>query len=268
MGLTINTNVGTLQAGRQASKANGLLSKALQQLSTARRINKAADDAAGLAIAEGFDARARQAQVEINNLQSGVNFAQTAEGGLGAQADAVQRIRELAVQAGNGTLTDDQRAALNAEAQELLGQIDSVAQNTQFNGQNVLNQDINVSLGTEGGDQINVNASNTDTLGLNGLDLSTQAGAAAALQQLDNAQQTIDTNRSSLGAQVNGFASAIEQRSISYVNTRESESRIRDLDIAKAAIEKSRADILSRGGIAALIQGRIPQQNALRLLGS
>ena len=205
MGLNINTNIPAIAGARQARRSDRALSNVLAQLATQRRINRAADDAAGLAIAERFNSQIRQGQVEINNLQSGINVAQTAEGGLSVQQDAVQRIRELSLQAQNGTLSDENRAALNQEAQQLLEQIDTVATDTQFNGQQLLNQGQTIDLGTEGGNQIALPESTTQALGLDTLDISTAAGATAALQASDAALETIGASRSTLGAQQKPF---------------------------------------------------------------
>lgn len=268
MSLAINTNVLGLELSRQTSRTNGLLARTLQQLSSARRINTAADDAAGLAIADQFDAAARQNQAEIGNLQAGINVTQTADAGLASQQDATQRLRELAVQASNGTLSDDQRAALNTEAQQLLEQINDTASNTEFNGQNLLNQDTSVSFTPSGNQQVAVRQSNTASLGLDGLDLSSAGGAQAALEQIDGALENLSDNRAAVGAQTSGLESAIEVRSTSFVNARASESAIRDLDFARAAIEKARADVLGQAGISALLQSRVTPQNAIRLLGN
>lgn len=267
MGLNINTNIPALGAQRQANQANGLLSNALRQLSSGLRINRASDDAAGLAIADRFNSLIRQAQSESSNLQSGISAVQTAEGGLQAQQDAAQRLRELAVQAGNGTLSDEQRQAINTEAQQLIGEIGDTAQQTQFNGQNLLNQNTTIDLGTEGGAEVAINASSVNALGLDTVDLSTQAGAAAAVNTIDTALGRISTNRSHLGAQQSRFESAINQRGISVVNNTAAESRIRDLDVALGSINRARSGLLLQAGIAGLVQSNVTPQSALRLLG-
>jgi flagellin len=266
MGLNLNTNISALQAGRQTKRASGALSDVLGKLATQRRINKAADDAAGLAIAERFNTQVRQGQVEINNLQSGINVAQTAEGGLDVQQDAVQRIRELSLQAQNGTLNDANRAALNEEAQQLRAQIDSVATDTEFNGQNLLDGDTNIDLGASG-NQINIASSNSTDLGLDTLDISTVEGAAAALDASDGALDQISSNRATIGAQQNRFESAINQREVGVLNAQEAESNIRDLDLARASIERSRNEILLQGSIGTLAQANVTPQSALNLLG-
>ena len=267
MGLQINTNLSGLNALRQLQKTTSVLNRGLEQLASGLRINRAADDASGLAIAERFRAEVLQYSQEVENLQSGVSAVQTADSALSTQADATQRLRELALQASNGTLTDEQRTAINQEAQQLLSQIDETAQNTEFNGTQLLNgSQPSVSLGA-GGNQVNLSSSTTTALGLNGLDLSTQAGAQNALGTIDTALGRIDQNRSSLGAQQNRFERAIEVRETGIANSTESESRIRDLEIARQTIEQSRNQILLQGGLSAVGQSRITAQTAARLLG-
>ncbi|HPO12743.1 MAG TPA: flagellin [Candidatus Hydrogenedentes bacterium] len=266
MGLRINSNIPALGANRQTEQANKALTNALQKLGSGLRINQAADDAAGLAISERFRTKILQGQQEMNNLQTGVNYAQTADAGLDVQQQATQRIRELAVQASNGTLTQDQRNALNAEAQQLMGQIDDVAQNTQYNGQAMLNANTTTPLGTEGGAQVTVNQSDTAALGLTGLDLSTAAGATAALNNVDTALTRIDQNRAGLGAQMNRFESNINQLQNSVMNATNAESMIRDADIARTVMDRTRNQIMQQGGIAAILQGNVAQRSALALL--
>lgn len=267
MGLRINSNIPAINANRQTDRANSLLANALKQLASGRRINSAADDASGLAIAERFNTLSRQGRVEINNLQSGINYAQTAEGGLDVQQDAVQRIRDLAVQAANGTLSDSDRQALNAEAQQLLEQIGDVAQNTEYNGQNLLNENTNVNLGTQGTLQVTTNASTPAALGLNTLDLTTPEGAAAAMEAADAALNQIGQNRAGLGAQMNRFETGISQRETMVENATAAESAIRDADLARTVMQKTRGQMLLQGGLAALIQSNVTPQSALNLLG-
>lgn len=266
LGLTINSNLSGLQSGNQASRASNLLSRSLEKLASASRITRAGDDAAGLAIADRFNTQVRQSRVEINNLQSGISAAQTADSGLEVQQQATQRLRELALQASNGTLTDDQRAAINTEAQQLIEQVGQVAEGTNFNQQDLLKQNTSVDLGTEGSVQLDLNASTASSLGLDSLDFSSAEGAANAVNGLDQALNNISSNRSSLGAQVNRFSSAIEQRETQSTNAAESESRIRDLDIARESINKSQAQILQQTSYAGIIQANINSQSALRLL--
>lgn len=268
MGLQVNNNIPALNAARQTGKAARGVGAALKQLGSGLQINKAADDAAGLAIAERFRTKVLQYTQEANTFQSGINAAQTAEGGLSTQADAVARMRELAVQAGNGTLNEQDRAALNAEAQQLLGQINDTGNNTQFNGQQLLNGDAaNIELGTEGGATLNINASTNAALGTAGVDLTTQQGAQNAINVLDTAAGRISENRAALGAQQSRFEQAISQRQTGVENNSAAESAIRDADYARATMDKTRNDILLRGGLGALVQANVGPQSALSLLG-
>jgi flagellin len=267
MGLRINTNLPAQQAVRQLGSANRALQNNLIQLGTGLRINRAADDAAGLAVAESLSTQVRQATAEIGNLQFGISAAQTAEGGLAVQQDATQRLRELALQAANGTLTEGQRAAINAEAQQLVEQVDAIANETQFNGQSLLNQGQTIDLGTTGGGALTLPSTTASDLGIDALNLSTPEGATVALGALDAAQATISESRAGIGAQSSRIAAAINQREEAGLNALESESRIRDLDFARGIIEQTRNRIGLQQGIASLLQGGTTQQTALRLLG-
>ena len=268
MGLQINGSGASLFALRQLDRSTRGVADAQERLSSLLRLNRAADDAAGLAIAEGFRSDVRQFNTEVRSIQTGINAIQTAEGALGAQSDAVSRVRELAVQSANGTLSDDQRQALNAEAQQLLQEIDNTAQNTEFNGLRPLDGSTGtVTLDAEGDLDIQFSESTVDSLGLDGLDISTQAGASAALAATDAAADQINQNRSSLGAQENGLAMAADARSIQSLNLQEAESRIRDLDVAQAFLEQTRNQVLLQGGISALAQANLQNETAASLLG-
>ncbi|HPC15594.1 MAG TPA: flagellin [Candidatus Hydrogenedentes bacterium] len=269
MGLEINSLNRALGTQRMLADAAAKMQRKQAQLAGGLRITGAKDDAAGLAIAETFRARILQYTQEANNLQTGINVVQTADAALGTQQEAVGRIRELALQAANGALTDEQRSALNQEAQALLGQIEDTARNTEFNGTRLLDGSTGpIAVGTEGGEQIVINAGTTNALGLNGLDLSTQTGAADALERLDNAATALDRNRASLGAQQNRFEQALAVRGTAAQNMQASESLIRDLDIAGAVIEQTRNQMRLMQGTFAQIQGNILPQAAAQLLGA
>lgn len=265
--MSINTNVSALNAQRQAANSSKMLNRVLQQMGSGLRINKAADDAAGLAISESFTSQIRQAQTESSNYQSGYNMAQTADSGLETQQDAIQRVRELAVQASNGTLSADQRQALNTEAQQLLSQVDETAKNTEFNGQKLIDQNRSVQLDAQGSTQLQMNASTNAALGTSGIDLSTAQGAQSALDAADQALQRIGQNRSNIGAQMNRFESAINSRDIQVQNAQASQSQIRDADTAKLVMERTRSDIMTRTGLSALMQSNVTNGSALTLLG-
>ena len=269
MGLRINSNNSALSIQRQVEQTSRRQVGGLRGLSSGLRINRAADDAAGLAIAEGFRSDVLQANQEAASFQTGSNYLQTADGGLSVQQEGLQRVRELAVQAGNGTLTDDQRAALNQEAQQILEGIDQTAAQTEFNGQTLLDgSQTGVPVDAEGNVELTIDESTTSSLGVSGVDLSTQAGAAAALDQVDSALANVAQNRANVGAQQNRVESAINQREIAAQNSAEAESAIRDLDFARATIESTRNQILLEAGTAALAQSNLQGETAARLLGS
>jgi len=165
MGLKINTNIAALNTGRTLRNTTGQLGKSLERLSSGLRINKAADDAAGLAVAEGFRSQVRGSSVAQRNAQEGVNLMQTAEGSLSETTNILQRVRELAVQSANGTQSDKNRAAIDTEVKQLLSQIDDIAQDTEFNGINVLSssQTVTLQVGANTGQTLAISVSGAKT---------------------------------------------------------------------------------------------------------
>lgn len=268
MGVRINSNIPASNAQRLLQGTTQSLAKGMERLATGLRINRAADDAAGLAVAERFRARVLQYTQEVNNLQTGVNVVQMAEGGLAAQQEGLTRLRELAVQAATGTLTAEQREALNQEAQQIIEGINATAENTEYNGVRLLNGTAGpIDLGTEGGIQVNIGESTAASLGIAGVSLGSQEGAAAAIETIDTALSRINQNRAGLGAQQNRLERAIETRQTTMLNTQEAESRIRDLNVARQVVEQTRNQALLQGGLAALTQANMQGAVAARLLG-
>jgi len=271
MGLRINTNVAALNAGRSLSRSTQDLNQTLERLSSGLRINRARDDAAGLAIAEGFRAIVRGTQVAQRNAQDGVSMVQTAEGALSETTNILQRIRELAVQASNGTQSDDNRAALDAEVQQLLAQIDDIALDTEFNGIAVLSaaQTITLQAGSQNGQtlEIALDGAKTDDLGIDGLSVSSWGGAVSAITQIDDALKSVGTMRATLGAQQNRLEFTINTLAIQEENSAASESVIRDADIARETIAFTRNQILVSAGTSILAQANVVPQTALSLLG-
>lgn len=268
MGSGINMLNPAVNTQRLLTGALANLQKKQAQLASGQSINQAADDAAGLQIADTFRSQILQNTQEASNLQTGVSMVQTADAALGTQQEVVGRLQELATQAANGTLTTDQRNALNQEAQTLLGQIDNTAQNTEFNGTKLLNGTTStVALGTQGGEQVALNSSTTSALNINGLDLTTQEGAKAALDRLGTAANTIDQNRASLGAQQNRFSAAIETRNTANQNIESAQSLIRDTDYANAAVERTKNQMQILQSAFAQTQGNVTNQTVAKLLG-
>lgn len=271
MGLRINTNVAALNAARTLQRTSLQLNRSLERLSSGLRINRARDDAAGLAIAEGFRSVVTGARVAQRNTQDGINMVQTAEGGLAETTNILQRIRELALQSANGTQSAENRAAINVEVLQLLEQIDDIATDTEFNGVRVLSggQVLTLQSGFQQGQTLTLAVSNASAaaLGLTTLTVSSVGGAVAALSQVDTALRSVTTLRATLGAQQNRLEFTIATLAIQEENSAASESAIRDADIARETIDFTRNQILLTAGTSILAQSNIVPQTALQLLG-
>jgi len=270
MGLRINTNTPALNTSRVLNRSTQALNRSLERLSSGLRINRAADDAAGLAIAEGFRSQVRGTQVAQRNAQDGVSLVQTAEGALSETTNILQRIRELAVQAANGTQSTTNRIALDNEVKQLLGQIDSIAKDTQFNGISVLsvNQTVTLQAGAMTSQTlvIAVNGAKTSDLGVNAVNLSTISTAVSAISTIDRALQSVTSLRSSFGAYQNRLEFTINTLAIQEENSSASESAIRDANIAAETIGFTRNQILVSAGTSVLAQANVVPQTALQLL--
>ena len=275
MGLRINTNIAGLRTARILRQSTNALNKSLERLSSGLRINRAGDDAAGLAIAEGFRSVAAGARVAQRNAQDGINLVQTAEGALSETVNILQRMRELAVQAANGTNSLQNRADLNLEVQALKAQLDDIGNNTEFNGLPILDgtvPTIVLQVGAQVGQTIDVTLTSAATSA--GLLVSgvTVTGANninpnAAILAIDIALTTVNGMRSTLGAAQNRLEFTISVLGIQEENSRSSESFIRDADIALETIEFTRNQILVSAGTSVLAQANIIPQTALQLLG-
>jgi len=274
MGLRINTNIAALNAMRQLNKTTGRLEKSLERLSSGLRINRAADDAAGLAIAEAFRARVSGLQVSQRNAQDGISLVQTAEGALTETTNMLQRMRELAVQAASGTISDTNRAALQAEFSQLIEQIDDIATDTEFNGTSLLDgstSTVSIQAGAGTGQTLSVTLTGADSadLSINGANfyVSAIAQAATAIQVIDSAILTVSSTRALLGAAQNRLEFTINTLAIQEENSAASESAIRDANIAQETTEFTRNQILISAGTSILAQANIVPQTALKLIG-
>jgi len=271
MGLRINTNVAALNTTRTLRNSTLALNKSLERLSSGLRINRAADDAAGLAIAEGFRSQVRGTQQAQRNSQDGISLVQTAEGALTETSNALQRIRELAVQSANGTNSTENRVALNAEVQQLLQQIDTIALDTEYNGLRVLSSPQTVTL--QSGYKvsqvivINVTGAKTNDLGVNNIAISAVNIAVSTISTVDRALQSLAQIRGNLGAIQNRLEFTINTLAIQEENASFSESAIRDADIARETSIFTRNQILVSAGTSVLAQANIIPQTALQLLG-
>lgn len=253
--------------------AGNQVSRTSRNLASGRRINQAADDAAGLVIAEGLRARIRSFEAAQQNVQAGVSLAQTAEGGLNAIQEGTQRIRELAVQAGNGTLTDQDRAAIQGEVNEIRAEIDRTATQTEFNGRQLLNgaaggaNAVQIAVGIEGETTpININDTRAAALGLDTIDVTTQAGAQAAVTAADQAITQISQTRAEVGATQNALVRTSNRIGTAVVNEAAAESQIRDADIAAETTQRTAALIRGRAALAVQSQQGQNRGSVLRLL--
>jgi flagellin len=271
MGLRINTNVAAINATRILNNSTGQLNKSLERLASGLRINRAADDAAGLAISESFRTVIRGTQVAQRNAQDGISLIQTTEGALDTTTQMLQRIRELAVQAANGTNSDQNREALDNEVQQLLEQIDDIALDTEFNGLAVLSsaQTITLQNGAQAGQTLVISTAGatTNDLGVDGLAISSVNDAVAALSTIDEALQSVTTMRSQFGAYQNRLEFTIQTLAIQEENSSASDSALRDADIARETIAFTRNQILVSAGTSILAQTNVLPQSALQLLG-
>jgi len=270
MGLRINTNVSALNVGRVLNRSTQSLTTTLERLASGLRINRAKDDAAGLAIAENLRGQVLGLNVAQRNSQDGISLVQTAEGALSETTNIIQRIRELAVQAANGTQSDENRAAINSEVSQLLSQIDNIAWETEFNGIKVLSttQTITLQTGANAGQTLTVSVQGAGTrqLGISNVAVSTQTLAVSALSTLDLAIRSVTTLRSSFGALQNRLEFTINALAIREENSAASESAIRDANIARETINFTRSQILVSAGTTILAQANVIPQTALTLL--
>ena len=247
------------------------LNLSLERLSSGLRVNRAADDAAGLAIAEGFRSQVRGLIVSQRNAQDGIGLVQTTEGALSETTNILQRMRELAVQAANGTQSDSNREALNAEVLQLLEQIDDIALQTEFNGVSVLSaaQTITLQTGANPGQTlvVSVAGAKTNDLAISTLAISTMELAVSAISTVDIALQSVNNLRADLGAYQNRLEFTISTLATQEENSAASESAIRDADIARETIYFTRNQILVSAATSILAQANFAPQTALQLLG-
>ncbi len=271
MGLRVNTNIFSLNGQRNLQNVTSRLQGNFARLSSGLRIATSADDAAGLGISERMRSQIRSFGAASRNAQDGVSLAQTAEGALNETSSNLTRMRELAVQASNGTLNTTDRATINTEFSALITEIDRIADQTEFNGVALLNSTatISIQVGIDSGETISIALQNaTDTgLGINALTTTTTTNAQSALATLDTAINSLNTSRGVLGAAQNRLNSSFR----SILNTREnlsaSESRIRDVDVAMETADLTRNSIMQQAAASVLAQANVNPQLALSLLG-
>jgi flagellin len=275
MGLRVNTNVMSLNAQRELFNVTDRLGGNFRRLSSGLRISTGADDAAGLGISERMRAQIRSYEQAGRNAQDGVSLVQTAEGALNEVNNNLVRMRELSIQAANGTLNTGDRAAVDNEFQQLIAEIDRIADTTDFNGISLLNDTsglvtIQLQVGTESGETVAVNLVDMTDSGLGltgtGFDLTTVSNASAALDLIDSAIDSVTNARSDLGATQNRLQSSLRSTQVASENLSAAESRIRDVDIAHETADLTRNSIMQQAAVSVLAQANAQPQVALSLL--
>ena len=271
MGLRVNTNVFSLNAQKNLGAVTERLGGNFARLSSGLRIATAADDAAGLGISEEMRAQIRSYAQAGRNAQDGISLAQTAEGALSEVASNLIRMRELAVQAANGTLTDEDRDIIDVEFQALDDEIDRIAGDTEFNGTALLDNtsSLAIQVGIDANETVDVSAVDVQsaTLGIASLDVQDVTNSNLAITALDTAITSVNTARGELGASVNRLGSAFRTIQNTRENLSAAESRIRDVDVAFETADLTRNSILQQAATAVLAQANVQPQLALSLLG-
>ena len=275
MGMRITTNVAAINAQRQLVTSQHNIQNSMQQLASGYRINKSADDAAGLAISENMKAQLRSIGQAKRNANDGISLVQTAEGALGEINAITIRLRELAIQGSSDTMGERERMFINQEVQELKAEINRIAVTSNWNSVPLLDGstpifDIQVGSNNTDNDRIVYDASQNvatlDGLALADLDYTTKEGARMAISQLDGAQDSINNMRSTIGAIQNRLQSAYDTLSISEENMAAANSRIRDTDIAAVSSEMARNNVLLQAGTATLSQANQASFLAIKLI--
>jgi len=270
MGLRVNTNIFSLTAQTNLSNVSSRLGGNFARLSSGLRISTAADDAAGLGISERMRAQVRSLQQAGRNSSDGISLVQTAEGTLSEMNANLVRMRELAIQASNGTLNTGDRAVINTEFTALVAEIDRVSNQATFNGVHMFDGStttITFQVGAESGETIDVNLQdlNASSLGIS-TDVTTATNAQGALDLIDTAVDTISGLRGDLGAAQNRFSSTVRSIANAAENLTAAESRIRDVDIAAETADLTRNSIMQQAAVSVLAQANTQPQIALSLL--
>ncbi len=270
MALSVLNNIGSLAAQNQLSFIRKSLQTTFFRLASGSRINSGADDAAGLAIADGLRANVTALEQSSRNANDGVGALQVADGGLGQVNNLLNRAVTLATQSANGTLSDSQRMALNDEFTSIKAEIDRIGSNTTFNGSSVFSASttsIVISDGT-GSSTIGTTVGTLSSAGLGlATDISSAANASTALTEINTAISTVSSTRGTVGASINRLDSAANVINTQVLNLQAAEDGIRATDIGKEVANLTRLSILNQTGVSALAQANLQQQQVLSLLG-
>jgi flagellin len=275
MSATVYTNVSSLNAQRNLSTNQSSLATSMQRLSSGLRVNSAKDDAAGLAIAERMNAQVKGMNVAIRNANDAISMSQVAEGALGQVGDALQRMRELAVQSSNGTNSASDRSNLDSEFQQLASEVTRVLGGTKFNGLAILGanagaQTFQIGAGTTANDTISVTTTDMTTAAsitaVTAGSITTAATATTAINNIDTAIDAVNTQRATFGAAQNRFTSVISSLQIGVENQSAARGRIMDADFASETANMSRAQVLQQAATAMVAQANAAPNAVLKLL--
>lgn len=277
MGLRINTNIQSLAAQRSLI-LNGTAQKAnLEHLSSGSRIARAADDAAGLAIAEKMKSQIRSLGQDMRNANDGISLIQTAEGAMNESGNILTRFRELSIQAASDTISDRERSFIDKEVQQLVSEVDRIAKSTEYNGTKLLageGSELEIQVGLNNDpilDRFIYNVAKTsttaETLGVAGLTVATKEDAQNNLGKIDMAIQTLSENRAEMGALQNRLQASINNMQIYNENLSAGRSRIYDVDVAAETSELTKNNILTQSTTSVLSQANNNALNALKLIG-
>lgn len=277
MGLRINTNVQSLAAQRSLGNVKREQSSSLEKLASGSRINKAGDDAAGLAISEKLKSNIRGVRQATRNAGDGVSLVQTAEGGLNEVSNILIRLRELSVQSASDTITDNERKFSDLEFQQLKTEVERIATSTTFNGKQLLagqGEKMEFQIGINNDEkndriafvpeQMNVRV---EDVGISELSVASKESSQLNLEQLDSAMEKVNGNRAQLGALQNRLQSTINNLEVQSENLSSANSRIRDTDVASETAKLAKSNILTQSSTSVLAQANQSGQSALRLIG-
>ena len=281
--MIINHNMSSLYADRVLNVSNDSIQKSMEKLSSGERINRAGDDASGLAVSEKMRSQIRGLNQASKNIQNGVSFIQTTEGYLNETTDILQRVRELAVQSANGIYSDEDRMQIQVEVSQLVAEVDRIASQAQFNGMNMLTgrfaregdatMQFQIGANVDQNTRVFIGTMTATALGLKGaqggdeqISISSPDDANMTLAAVDAALTNVTKQRADLGAYQNRFELAAKGVNIAAENTQAAESRIRDTDMASEMVEFTKNSILTQAGTAMRAQANSQSQTVLSLL--
>ncbi|OFZ14298.1 MAG: flagellin [Bdellovibrionales bacterium GWA2_49_15] len=276
MGLRIATNIASIAVQKHIKDVSASSDKELERLSSGKRITKAGDDAAGLAIAKNLEAQTRSLNQASRNANDGVSMVQTAEGSLNEISNILVRLRELSIQSASDTVGESERGMLNLEYQELSKEVDRISASTEFNGVHLLDGQgkgvLDFHVGSKGGDQniIKYDSGQTNasasSIGISGTDVTSKSSALSSVSAIDGAINAVSGQRASLGAIQNRLQHSASTLDVQSVNQEHARSVIEDTDIANSAAQLASSTIVKSAGIAALAQANMIPNSALKLI--